>query len=64
MYNKIQPEQIEIHTFSSPSGSISFTKGSNYIYGNLSNNLTGNFNITGGLIINGSILYLTAPTNG
>jgi hypothetical protein len=63
MYNKIQPEQIEIHTFSSPSGSISFTKGSNYIYGNLSNNLTGNFNITGSLIINGSNLYLTDNTN-
>jgi len=63
MYNKIQPEQIEIHTFSSPSGSISFTKGSNYVYGNLSNNLTGNFILTGSLLINGSNLYTTDISN-
>jgi hypothetical protein len=63
MYNKIQPEQIEIHTFSSPSGDIYFQQGANYVYGNLSRRLTGNFNITGGLVLNGSAVYTTDSSN-
>ena len=63
MYNKIQPEQIEIHTFSSPSGDIYFQQGANYVYGNLSRRLTGDFNITGGLVLNGSAVYTTDSSN-
>ena len=58
MYNKIQPEQIEIHTFSSPSGDIFFQQGTNYVHGNLNRSLAGNFSITGGLTLNGSKVYI------
>jgi hypothetical protein len=63
MYNKIQPEQIEIHTFSSPSGDIFFQQGTNYVHGNLNRSLAGNFSITGGLTLNGSKVYTTDSSN-
>lgn len=53
MYYKIQPEQIEIHNFSSPSGDVDFLIGSNYVYANLSRTLTGDFNFIGDLLVNG-----------
>ena len=53
MYYKIQPEQIEIHNFSSPSGDMNFLIGSNYIDVNLSRTLTGNFDFIGDLLISG-----------
>ncbi len=63
MYNKIQPEQIEIHAFSSPSGHISFTKGSNYVYANLNNSISGDFNVTGSFKVNNQSFYTTDPSN-
>ena len=53
MYYKIQPEQIEIHNFSSPSGDINFFIGSNYVNANLSRSLNGNFDFIGDLSISG-----------
>lgn len=63
MYYKIQPEQIQLHTFSSPSGDISFDIGSNYVYANLSRYLTGNFAITGDLSVNGRPVIYHSDTN-
>lgn len=63
MYYKIQPEQIQLHAFSSPSGHLSFSSGSNYVYANLADTLTGNFNITGSLSINGQRINFSDPSN-
>ena len=63
MYNKIQPEQIEIHTFSSPTGNIVFGQGSDYVYADLNNNLIGEFNIDGSLTINNTNLFITDSSN-
>jgi hypothetical protein len=63
MYHKIQPEQIQIHAFSSPSGDLSFDVGSNYVYANLSRFLTGNFAITGGLSIDGFPVFVSDGSN-
>lgn len=53
MYSKIQPQQINLHDFSSPSGHLSFTKGSNYVYANLNPLITGSFDIVGAFSVNG-----------
>ena len=63
MYNKIQPQQIQLHSFSSPSGSIVFSQGSDYVYGNLNNSITGAFNVQGSLTINGMSLYSIDASN-
>jgi len=63
MYYKIQPEQIELHAFSSPSGDLGFQVGTNYVYANLSRSLTGVFGISGGLVINGVSLAMPSATN-
>ena len=63
MYYKIQPEQIQIHDFSSPSGDLNFSIGSNYIYANLSRKLTGDFNLTGSISINGIKIQSSDPSN-
>jgi hypothetical protein len=63
MFHKIQPEQIQLPTFSSPSGSINFEVGSNFVYANLSNALTGNFFITGQLFINNQKVQFSDPSN-
>jgi hypothetical protein len=63
MYYKIQPEQIQIHTFSSPSGDINFLAGTNYVYGDLSRSLTGNFNFVGSLSINGLKIQSSDASN-
>lgn len=63
MYYKIQPEQIQLHAFSSPSGHLEFTSGSNYVYANLADTLTGAFNITGSLSINGQKVNFSDPSN-
>jgi hypothetical protein len=53
MYQKIQPEQIQLHTFSAPSGDFFVTQGSNYVNLVLNRNLTGDFSLTGNILING-----------
>ena len=63
MYHKIQPEQIKLHAFSSPSGDINFNSGTNYVYANLSRTLSGNFNINGSLFVNGSSIFASDPSN-
>jgi hypothetical protein len=63
MYYKIQPEQIELHAFSSPSGDLGFQVGTNYVYANLSRSLTGIFGISGGIVINGVSLAMPSATN-
>lgn len=63
MYYKIQPEQIQLHTFSSPSGHLAFSSGSNYVYANIADMLTGNFNITGSLSINGQRVVFYDKSN-
>jgi hypothetical protein len=63
MYNKIQPQQIEIHNFSSPSGDILFVKGSDYVYANLNRSLTGSFSITGGLLVNNQTPFFVPTSN-
>lgn len=63
MFNKIQPEQISLHTFSSPSGHMGFTQGNNTVYVNLNTGLTGDFNFVGNLYLNQGKLYSIDPTN-
>jgi len=63
MYSKIQPQQINLHTFSSPSGHVNFSQGANYVYGNLSPTISGDFNIVGNLSINGSDVSVPDSSN-
>lgn len=63
MIHKIQPQQLNLGFFSSPSGDILFQSGESYIYANLSRNLTGDFNITGSLRINNNSILTPDPSN-
>lgn len=64
MYSKIQPQQIQLHEFSSPSGHLSFNAGSDFVNVNLMPSITGVFDITGDLTINGSgLTYLTSDND-
>lgn len=63
MYNKIQPQQIQLHTFSSPTGNISLSQGSNYVYVDLKESLTGNFNVVGSLSVNSSPIFSIDASN-
>ena len=63
MFYKIQPEQIQLHNFTSPSGDLKFDIGNNYVYANLSRALTGNFAITGGLTVNGYKIPTISASN-
>lgn len=63
MYSKIQPQQIEIHDFSSPSGHVNFVKGSNYVYANLSPTISGNFNFVGDVTLNGKSIPVIGTSN-
>jgi hypothetical protein len=63
MYSKIQPQQIEIHDFSSPSGHVNFVKGSNYVYANLSPTISGNFNFVGDVTVNGKSIPTINSSN-
>lgn len=62
-YSKIQPQQIQIHEFSSPSGHVNFTAGSDYVFANLAPTLTGNFNIIGNLSVNGGSISSSSSSN-
>jgi hypothetical protein len=63
MLHKIQPQQLNLNFFSSPSGDIQFQNGENYVYGNISRNLTGIFNVTGSLLINGIAIQTPDSSN-
>ncbi len=63
MYSKIQPQQINLHTFSSPSGHFTISQGSDYVYLDLNKYLTGDFNFTGNILINGSPIFTSDTTN-
>lgn len=62
-FTKIQPQQIQLPTFFSSSGDITF---SDYVTGvdaQIGRNLTGDFSITGSLLLNGGELFASDPTN-
>tara|TARA_Y100000004_G_C8855822_1_gene386789 strand:- start:118 stop:951 length:834 start_codon:yes stop_codon:yes gene_type:complete len=61
-FNKIQPEQIQLHTFFSDSGDIRFTQSATGVKTNLSRDLTGNFSFTGDLLTNGKSVFGLANT--
>ena len=61
-FNKIQPEQIQLHTFFSDSGDIRFTQSPTGVKTNLSRDLTGNFSFTGDLLTNGKSVFGLANT--
>lgn len=52
-FNKIQPEQIQLHTFFSDSGDLNITQTNTGVKINVSRNLTGDFSFTGDLTNNG-----------
>jgi len=61
MFVKIQPQQIQLHEFSSPSGHFNFSVGSDTVTMNLSPNITGDFFLVGGLDIQGSLFVNGVP---
>lgn len=63
MYSKIQPQQINLHAFSSPSGHFDFEQGSDYVYADLSPTISGNFNIVGTLSLNGAEVSTADSSN-
>jgi len=63
-FNKIQPEQIQLHTFFSDSGDLNITQTNTGVKINVSRNLTGDFSFTGDLTNNGkSIASFAQKTN-
>ena len=61
-FNKIQPEQIQLHTFFSDSGDLRFTQTNTGVKVNLSRNITGDFNFTGQFKTNGKSVFGLANT--
>lgn len=61
MFNKIQAQQIDLHTFSSPSGHFSIEQTDTEVKINLYSGITGNFNVVGSLFLNGGMVV--APHN-
>ena len=61
-FNKIQPEQLELPTFHSPSGDIAISQGTTGVEVNLSRGLTGIFNFTGELQLNKTPVSAGAST--
>jgi hypothetical protein len=61
MFSKIQPQQISLHSFSSPSGDVVFSQGDSFVYADLARNLIGDFNFDGSLRVNGNLVGVT-PT--
>lgn len=56
-FNKIQPEQIQLHTFFSDSGDLNISQTDTGVQINVSRNLTGNFAFTGDLLSNGKSVF-------
>tara|TARA_R100000231_G_scaffold76174_1_gene59308 strand:- start:325 stop:1164 length:840 start_codon:yes stop_codon:yes gene_type:complete len=56
-FNKIQPEQIQLHTFFSDSGDLNITQTNTGVQINVSRNLTGDFAFTGDLLSNGKSVF-------
>lgn len=63
MFNKIQPQQINLHKFSSDSGHFSFNQSEAEVKANLNSGLTGDFNVEGSLYINRGKVQFAHPTN-
>ena len=61
-FNKIQPEQIQLHTFFSDSGDLNIVQSNTGVKMNLSRNLTGDFSFTGDLSNNGRRVAELAST--
>jgi len=61
-FNKIQPEQIQLHTFFSDSGDLNIVQSNTGVKMNLSRNLTGDFSFTGDLSNNGRRVAQLAST--
>jgi hypothetical protein len=63
-FNKIQPEQIQLHTFFSDSGDLNIVQSNTGVQMNLSRNLTGDFSFTGDLSNNGRrVAHLASTEN-
>ena len=61
-FNKIQPEQIQLHTFFSDSGDLNIIQSNTGVQINVSRNLTGDFSFTGDLTNNGKrVAELASP---
>jgi len=60
-FNKIQPEQIQLHTFFSDSGDLNIVQSNTGVQLNLSKGLTGDFSFTGNLTNNGRRVAELAP---
>ena len=60
-FNKIQPEQIQLHTFFSDSGDLDIVQSNTGVQLNLSRDLSGDFSFTGDLTNNGRRVAELAP---
>lgn len=62
-FTKIQPQQVQLATFLSPSGDLTFTDNVTGVSANLSRSLAGNFDFTDSLTISSSEVITSAPSN-
>lgn len=62
-YTRIQPKQIQLPIFSSDSGDLSFSDLTTGVIVNLNRSLTGNFNLSGSLLINNRPLIVSYANN-
>ena len=63
MQNKLDPRQYTPYSLLSPSGNLLFSQGIDFFNCYLSENLTGNFNITGSLKVNNQNVLSVSSTN-
>jgi hypothetical protein len=62
-FTKIQPQQVQLATFLSPSGDLTFTDNVTGVSANLSRSLAGDFNFTDSLTISSSEVITSAASN-
>lgn len=62
-FTKIQPQQVQLATFLSPSGDLTFTDNVTGVSANLSRSLAGDFNFTDSLKVSSNEVVLTDNTN-
>ena len=62
-FTKIQPQQLQLPTFLSESGDLTFVDNNTGFSVNLSRDLTGHFTIDGSLTLDGQVLSSTNTTN-
>lgn len=64
MQNKLDPRQYTPYALNTPSGNLSFVEGVDFFNCYLLNDLSGSFNISGNLTVNGSPVSVPSSTNG